>query len=168
MYLIALMHFLEGNHSKIWTLSFKNGAGERNNHANHLSHMCCREGTISALSSWPQSYFEGGLLFKPCRSLIFTGTGEAGGCVGKGKAALPRLEVPALRLGRERRHGHHAGSRPRSHPARPTSSPGPRSWSNSIFFNQYTKKKLKVNRLAKSKLNPQHLQIFSPELHSPP
>lgn len=51
MYLMALMHFLEGKPLKNLNPLLKPGEGERSNHANHLSHMCCGEGTIPALSS---------------------------------------------------------------------------------------------------------------------
>lgn len=123
--------------------------------------MCCREGAISALSPWPQSYFEGGLLFKPCCSLIFTGTGEAGGCVCKGKAFLPLCKCW------ERRHGRHAGSSPAPtqgwHPAL---APGA---DQTPFLQPIHQKdnKWRVKQLAKSELNPQHLQIFSPKSPQP-
>lgn len=134
------------------------GEGERSNHANHLSHMCCGEGTVSALSPRPQSYFEGGLLFKPCCSLIFTGTGEAGGCVWKGKVFVPLLEVPGEETRPPRR------LQPRSH--QPGSHPALAQAADQTPFsstNTWKYYKFKVNQLAKSKLSPQHLHIFSPE-----
>lgn len=121
--------------------------------------MCCREGAISALSPRPQSYFEGGLLFKPCCSLIFTGTGEAGGCVCEGKAFLPLCKCW------ERRHGRHAGSSPA-----PTQGWHPALAPELIklhFFNQHTKKI--INEKSNSWLNPSstlNISRFSPP--SPP